>query len=29
MPPTVRRLDLWLLCTFVLSGFAGLVYQSI
>lgn len=29
MPPTVRRLDLWLLSTFVLSGFAGLVYQSI
>lgn len=23
-----RRIDLWLLCTFVLSGFAGLVYQS-
>lgn len=29
MPRSVRRLDLWLLCTFVLSGFAGLVYQSI
>ena len=24
-----RRIDLWLLCTFVLSGFAGLIYQSI
>jgi len=24
-----RRIDLWLLCTFVVSGFAGLVYQSI